>query len=165
MRILQIVIVIAIASLLSCGPKEGSRSASLFPETNEVAGWSKTGEMRTFEAANLWQYIDGDAERYIEAGVQRTLTTDYRYQDKIDAVADIYVMQTAEGARKVFEAESSEGSLEIGLGDAGRLYGQSVTFWKGPYFVRLLAYEDALEIGKALVELARAIEGKLERQR
>jgi hypothetical protein len=137
-----------------------TKSATFFPEGNEVPGWSK-GETRTFEAERLWEYIDGDADRYIQAGVVRTLTTDYRYQNKIEAAADVYVMKAPEGARKIFDSESSVGSQPLQLGDSARVFPASLTFRKGPYFVRLVAYQEAPDIGKALTELARAIEQKL----
>ncbi len=162
----KITLAIAMVSLaLGCARKPGPRPATLFPESNEVPGWSKTGETRTFDAANLWQYINGDAEKYLQAGVERTLTAGYRYQDKFDAVADIYVMASPQGAGKVFDSESSVGSQATELGDAGRLYGASLTFRKGPYFVRLVAYGEAPEVGKALLQLGRAIEGKLGKQK
>lgn len=144
----------------ACAPKPASQSATFFPEGNEVSGWSK-GAARTFEADRLWEYIDGDADRYIQAGVLRTLTTDYRYRDKIDAVADIYIMKAPEGAKKIFDSESSDGSQRIQLGDDARLFPASLTFRKGPYFVRLVAYQEDPEMGKALTELARAIERRL----
>jgi len=36
-------------------------------ESGEAAGWSRTAATRSFEAADLWQYIDGDAEKYLKA--------------------------------------------------------------------------------------------------
>jgi polyferredoxin len=134
------------------------RTTELLPETGEAPGWAKSGATRVFQAANLWQYVDGDAERYLEAGVERTLTARYRYQDKLDAVADLHVMGTPEGARRIFEAEPASGSRAAALGDAGRNYGASVTFRKGRYFVRLTAYEEAPE---PLEALARAIDARL----
>jgi hypothetical protein len=153
-------VIVALFLAQACGPKPVSGPAAFFPQTNEVPGWSKA-ETRTFEADRLWEYIDGDADRYIQAGVDRTLTTDYRYHDKVEAVADIYVMKAPEGARKIFDAESSVGSQPAQIGDAARLFQSSVVFRKGPYFVRLVAYQEDPEMGKALTELARAIEQKL----
>ena len=150
--------------LLGCAGKSGSKPATVFPESNEVPGWSKVGETRTFEASNLWQYIDGDAEKYIAAGVQRTLTADYRSGDSIEATADVYVMATAEGPRKIMDSESAAESQPVVIGDAARFYGASLIFRKGPYLVRLVAYEQSPEVAKALVELARGIERKLEQQ-
>jgi hypothetical protein len=154
-------IAVALALAQACSPKPGVRPAGLFPESNEVPGWIRSGETRTFEASRLWEYIDGDAERYLQAGVQKTLTTDFRYKDQTDAVADIHVMANPEGARKIFESAPSVGSQPIVLGDAARLSKGSLTFRKGPYFVRLVAYQEAPEMGNALVELGKAIEKKL----
>lgn len=145
----------------ACNSKTTSKAGEPFPVSGEVAGWVKAGEARVFPAANLWEYIDGDAERYLQAGVEKTLTADYRYQNKIEAVADIYVMKTPEGARKIFESESSAGSQRIHLGDDARLFPATLSFRKGRYFVRLTAYQEAPENGKALTELARAVEKKL----
>ncbi len=162
MRLLPAALILALVSLAP-GCRSGSRPppAVLLPETNEVQGWSKVGQTRTFEAGTLWQYINGEAEKYIRAGVERTLTADYRYRDKLEAVADIHAMSTREGATSVFGSEPATGSDPIALGDAGRLYEGSVTFHKGSYLVRLVAYQKTTETATALLELARGIERKL----
>lgn len=145
----------------ACNSKTASKAGEPFPLSGEVVGWMKTGETRVFPAANLWEYINGDAERYLRAGVEKTLTADYRYQNKMEAVADIYVMKTPEGARNIFESESADGSQRIPLGDDARLFPSTLSFCKGRHFVRLTAFEEAPEVGKALTELARAVEKKL----
>jgi len=135
-----------------------AKSPKLLPETGEVAGWTKTRETRVFEASNLWQYVDGDAERYIQAGIRRTLTAEYRYLDQLDVVADVHVMSDPGGAKKIFESESASGSRAVPVGDAGRLYTQSLTFRKAAYFVRLVAYQETPQTEQAIVDLARAID-------
>jgi polyferredoxin len=140
------------------------KSVSWLPESGEAAGWTKAGETRAFDAVDLWKYVDGDAERYLRAGVERTLTSHYRYRDGVEAVADVHRMGSPEGARRMFESEPAAGSRPMALGDGGRSYGQSVTFRRGAYFVRLVAYEDAPQVEQALMSLGRTIEGNLERQ-
>jgi len=157
-------VIAAVILAQACGSKPVSGPATFFPETNEVPGWSK-GETRTFEADKLWEYIDGDANRYLEAGVLRTLAADYRYRAKVEAVADVHVMKTPEGARNILDAESSAGSQPTQIGDAARLFQSSLVFRKGPYLVRLTAYQEAPEVGKALVELGRGIEKRLEERK
>lgn len=147
--------------LLGCGRKPAAVPTDFFPESNEVPGWSKVGETRMFVAANLWQYIDGDAEKYIHAGLRKTLTASYRYKDSTEATADVHVMAAAEGPRKIMDSEWAAESQSVALGDAGRLYGASLIFRKGQYLVRVVAYKSSPEVGKALVELGRGIEGKL----
>jgi len=154
--------ILVLAHSPACSSRTASKAGEPFPLSGEVTGWTKSGDTRTFPAANLWEYIDGDADRYLQAGVEQTLTADYRYQNKVEAVADVYFMKTPEGARKIFDSESAEGSQRIQLGDDARLFPSTLSFCRGRHFVRLTAYQERPENGKALTDLARAIEKKLE---
>jgi len=135
-----------------------------FPSAQESGGWIK-GRVRTFEAAELWRYIDGDAERYLQAGIERTFSAEYRYQERLEAVADVHCMRTAAAARRIFEWEPSTSSRPAPVGEAARSYGTSLTFRRGRYFVRLVAYADSPEAGPALLELAKGIDARLARAR
>jgi hypothetical protein len=146
-------VILALTQLPACSSKPVSKTPTLFPESNEVTGWAKVGETRTFPAENLWDYID--------AGVERTLTSDYRFQDKVDAVADIHIMKGPEGPKKLLAAEWSAEAQRSPVGEDGRLFPTSLIFIKGSYLVRLVAYEQTPEISQALVELGRAIESRL----
>ncbi len=132
-----------------------------FPASGAVAGWEKTGDTRTFAAKNLWQYIDGDAEQYIAAGVVTTSTADYKYQGQLEAVVDVHTMRDAEGARKILETGLTSDAKKIQLGDECVQYAQSVAFRKGPYLVRIVAYESTPETPQALLALAHGVEANL----
>lgn len=154
------VIVAAIALVwTNAGCKK--KSIDPFPPSSAVSGWQKVGETRVFAAKDLWQYIDGDSEQYIAAGVVSTSTSDYKSQDHLDAVVDVYTMKDAAGARKILESGSSNGATGVQLGDAGLAYAQSVTFRKGPYLVRIVAYESTPGAGQSLLSLARSVESRL----
>lgn len=133
------------------------------PESGEAPGWTKQGETRTFAAADLWQYVDGDAERYLRAGVRRTMTASYRYGDAVEAVADVHELQSPAGAAALFDSEPAAGSRPLPIGNAARTYGQSLTFHRGRFFVRLTAYQDTPQTGAALADLARAVNKRLGR--
>ena len=142
--------------------REGGANV-LFPSSNEAAGWVKSSDIRTFEAVDLWKYIDGEAERYVKAGVERVFTSDYKYQNKIDAVVDIYTMANAEGSKRIFESEPAGDARSVRLGDNARLYSQSLIFHRGSYLVRIVAYQESAETPQALFQLGRAIEGRVTR--
>ncbi|MGD0519621.1 MAG: DUF6599 family protein [Terracidiphilus sp.] len=131
-----------------------------FPASGAVADWQKTSDTRTFAAKDLWQYIDGDAEQYISAGVVSTSTSDYKYQNQLEATVDVHTMGDAAGARKILETGTSD-AKPIQLGDAGVAYAQSVIFRKGPYLVRIVAYESTPGTPQALLALAHGVEAKL----
>jgi len=148
---------VAVAALSGCKTK----AIDPFPASGAVAGWEKTGDTRTFDAKNLYQYIDGDAEQYISAGVVTTSTADYKYQGQLEVTVDVHTMKGADGARKILETGQSKDAKTIPLGDAGIAYTQSVIFRKGPYLVRIVAYTSTPETQQALVALAHGLEAKL----
>ncbi|MGA7857845.1 MAG: DUF6599 family protein [Terracidiphilus sp.] len=133
----------------------------VFPASGAVAGWEKSSETRTFAAKDLWQYIDGDAEQYIAAGVVSTSTSDYKYQGQLEATVDVHTMSGADGARKMLEVGLTRDARNIQLGDEAVQYAQSVIFRKGPYLVRIVAYETTPDSPQALLTLARGVEAKL----
>ena len=157
-----LLVMLGFAMVLDAGCKRQAGTAgSFFPASNQVAGWATTGDIRTFEAADLWKYIDGEAERYLKAGVQRVSTTDYKFQNKVDAVVDIYTMGNAEGAEKIFKSEAPADVKPIQLGDDARLSSQSLVFRKGAYLVRIVAFEESAETQQALLQLGHGIELRL----
>ncbi len=153
---------VAIAMLVSVvctGCKK--KNADVFPASGAVAGWEKTSDTRTFAAKDLWQYIDGDAEQYISAGVVSTSTSDYKYQGQLEATVDVYTMKDEAGARTILEKGQSKDAQAQQLGDAGVAYAQSVIFRKGPALVRITAYEAAPNAQAAMLGLAHGVEAKL----
>jgi hypothetical protein len=131
-----------------------------FPASGAVAGWEKTSETRIFAAKDLYQYIDGDAEQYISAGVVTTSTSDYKYQGQLEATVDIHTMRDAGGAGKIFSTSAGNDAKNVSIGDAGLAYAQSVIFRKGPFVVRIVAYQSP-GTPDALEALARGVEAKL----
>ena len=161
--ILRASLVAALCAVLlagaACNRQPGATAA--FPASNDVAGWAKTSNVRTFEAADLWKYIDGEAERYLKGGVQRASTADYKFQDKLEAVVDIYTMSNANGAAQVLDSEPAAGAKLVPLADGARLFSQSLIFRKGRYLVRIVTYQESEDAQQALLALGRRIEKRL----
>ena len=152
----------AIALLVSVDCTGCKKKASNpFPASDAVSGWQKTSDTRVFAAKDLWQYIDGDAEQYTAAGVVSTSTSDYKYQGQLEATVDVHTMGDAAGAGKILAAGQGKDAKTVQLGDAGVAYTQSVIFRKGPYLVRIVAYESTPDAPQALLALAHGVEAKL----
>lgn len=148
-------------SLLSVGAGCKKTKVDPFPKSGAIAGWQKSGDTRVFAAKDLWQYIDGGAEQYVKVGVVSAATADYSYQNQVEAVADVYTMGDAAAAHKILAAEQSKDGKSVAVGDEAIAYTQSVVFRKGPYLVRVVAYESTPETGQALLGLAQGIGAKL----
>jgi hypothetical protein len=152
--------VLAIA-LLAAGTGCKKSRTDPFPASGAVSSWEKTSDTRAYAANDLWKYIDGDAEQYISAGVVSASTSDYKYQGQLEAVVDVYTMGAPTGARKILETGLTQDVKTVQLGDEGVQYAQSVTFRKGPYLVRIVAYESTPDTPQALMALAHGVEAKL----
>ncbi|MFB3917204.1 MAG: DUF6599 family protein [Terriglobales bacterium] len=153
MTVGKALLILVVATAIAC--TRTSMPADPFP--SEAGGWRKAGATRTFEAANLAQYIDGDAERFVKAGVEKTLTADYRHRDGTEAVADVFVMAKAQGAKEILEDEPVTGSHALAIGDSGRSNGETVTFRQGRYFVRVTGFQKTT----AVSDLAKAVAAAL----
>ena len=158
----RIALMLAALSLITgCGIKSASRITALLPESDQVQGWRKVSGTRTFNSSNLWEHINGGAEKYIKEGLNMMKTSEYLYCGRIEAVASIYIMNSKEGAQKVFKLDLPIDDQRIGVGSDAQVTRSSLTFWMGPYYVRLIAVQDLPEVKEALVELGRGIEGIL----
>ena len=153
----------AVIALMAVAAGTGCKRSKTdpFPATGAVSNWEKTSDTRVFAAHDLWKYIDGDAEQYISAGVVSTSTSDYKYQGQLEAVVDVYTMEASKGARTILETGLTQEVKTVQLGDEGVQYAQSVTFRKGPYLVRIVAYESTPDAPQALMALAHGVEAKL----
>ncbi len=152
---------VAAAMVVAAGSGCKKSNANPFPASGAVAGWQKSSDTRVFEAKDLWQYIDGDSEQYIQAGVVSTSTSDYKYQGNLEAVVDVYTMGGPDGARTILEKGQTNDSKSVPVGDAGVQYAQSVNFRKGRYLVRIVAYESSAATPQALLALAHGVEANL----
>ena len=157
----MVAVATAAIALMTASAGCKKKTVEPLPPSGAVAGWEKSSDTRVYEAKDLWQYIDGDAEQYIAAGVVSTSTSDYKYQNQLDAVVDVYTMGDSAGARKILESGNSSGGKNVQVGDAGIAYEQSVSFRKGPYLVRIVAYESTPSAQQALLALAHGVEARL----
>ena len=133
----------------------------LFPTSGAVAGWEKGDKTQKYDASNLWQYVDGGADQYVQAGVVSVLTSDYKYQGNLEVVVDVYTMKDAAGAQKIFDADPKMDSKAPQLGDAARLYERSLVFRKGKSLVRITGYESVPGESDALLALAKGLESRM----
>jgi hypothetical protein len=156
-------VVVAVIAIVAAAGATGCKKDKVnpFPASGAVTNWEKSSDTRTFAAKDLWQYIDGDAEQYISAGVVSTATSDYKYKGQLEAVVDVYTMGNSAGAQKILETGETKDAKSVQLGDAGVAHEQSMTFRKGPYLVRIVAYEASSDGPQALLALAHGVEAKL----
>lgn len=166
MRLKRAALAAGLAALVALGAgckKQAATASAVFPATNEVSGWTKVGETRTFAGDDLSNYIDGGADKYLKAGFRSVTTSDYKFSDQTQVAADVYTMATAEGAKTIFESDPAGDAKSASVGEVARLYAQSLVFRRGPYVVQIVAYQTSPQLQQAMVDLGQGIEKKLAR--
>jgi hypothetical protein len=127
-----------------------------------AAGWEQDGVSRTFEADNLFEYLDGDAEGYLIYGFVRLQNvTCKKGEDSI--VLDISEMSDADAAYGIFAAHSDPQEPVAAIGMGGQILPRRASFAKGRFYVELAASpgEDYRRTLQAFVtELEKHIEGR-----
>ena len=135
---------------------------ALLPATGAAANWSQTREPRRYGPGNLWEYIDGAAETYLAYSFQELATTSYAHTPMaVEATADIYKMADALNAFGICAQERTPTCEAVPVGVEGCYAGAALAFWSGPYYVKLTAFKDHVEVKPALMALAAAVASKL----
>jgi hypothetical protein len=149
------------AATTASSPEEKAFLA-LLPVTGAATNWSQTKDARRYGPGNLWEYIDGAAEQYLTYGFQELASAGYAHvSTEVDATVDLYKMADAVNAFGIYAQELSSSCEVLSVGVEGCYAGGALSFWSGPYFVKLTAFRDSAEVKQALLVLAAAVAGKL----
>jgi len=145
-------LILAVAAISAC-----SSQGSDFPE---VAGWTQPGEVLTYDADNLWEYINGAAELFVAYGVQSCRTTDLASGD-LTVTVDLYDMGTPLNAYGVFEQEASGESIQVSEAVAAIVSPPyQALLLKGSTYAKVNAFEGELTSASAQ-ELLEALASSL----
>jgi len=153
-RMLPLTVLIIAIPLLSC-----SEQTSDFPDIDD---WTLAGEVLTYEADNLWEYINGAAELFVQYDVQTCRTADLASGDLVVTV-DLYDMGSPLNAFGVFKQENPAAPPLTRAVMAAVSPPYQAIMLKGATYVKVNAIEGELTeaSGRQLLEaLAAALPGQ-----
>jgi hypothetical protein len=134
------------------------RLVRLLPEPSEV-GASPSGEQKFF-SSDLYQYIDGGADIYLDYGLVALLHQEYK-TPSTDITLDIYNMGTQSNAFGIYAAESSPDYHFLPIGAEGYGTNEILNFFQDEFYVKLLAFSDKEKTGPVLERFGRAVSRKI----
>jgi hypothetical protein len=127
---------------LSSPQDDGQRMAliEVLPGMDEIPDWSPDDEARTFDAENLYDLVDGQAESFFAYAFEEVVVRSYT--DGTGAVLRLEVWQLASptdayGLLTTYRAGTPVSVGNEGDGDPGR----RLDFWQDRYFVRVFALQ------------------------
>ena len=130
---------------------------SILPD--RVQGWRASGQDKTFDRDNLFDYIDGGAELYLSYGFRRLTSRVYEKNDPPEIIVDVFDMGRPEDAFGVFT--HSRETVDDSFGQGSQYTEGLLLFWKDRYYVSILASPETKESREACFELARLISGAI----
>jgi hypothetical protein len=133
--------------------------AAQVPTCDLVSGWTQQGEARAYDASNLFEYMDGNAEGYLIYGFVRMRgVTCVRGGDSI--LIDISEMDNADSAYGIFSANRDQRLPLDPIGAGGQVTPRRAVFTKDRFYVELAANPEK-DHSPALRAFAAAIEKRL----
>ena len=126
----------------------------------EVRGWTPSGPDARYSAETLYDYIDGGAEVYRAFNVREVLARQYAKPDAPDILADVFDMGTSEDAYGAYHHDMREGESP-GIGRESEYMGGALAFWKGRYFVSIIAFDDTDDARRAVLGLGEAVDAAI----
>lgn len=131
--------------------------------SGSLEGWRLKGPCARYDASNLYLYIDGQAEFYIDYGFRSLLSGEFVSGKERGAavVVDIYDMGDKDRAFGIYSAEKDESAKRVDAGAEGYQSGQVLNFWKGPFYVKISALGQIAGAERIMPLLARSTAGKI----
>lgn len=109
-----------------------------------------------FYSSNLFEYIDGGADVYLDYGLVALLHQEYK-SSSADITLDVYDLGSPGNAFGIYAAESSPDYHFLRVGAEGYGTNEILNFLQGKFYVKLSAFSDTEKTGPMLERLAQAV--------
>ena len=139
-------------------PDQAALLSGLVPE-----GWRPLGDIEYFTPATLYEKIDGRAEQYEAYDVVGLTCMSLQNSADEGRFIDVFVYDMGQPLRAfgIYSVERSPDQPAIDLGREGYRVEASTFFWKGPYYVLIMASDTGAQSRQAVQEIARTLLGRL----
>jgi hypothetical protein len=120
-------------------------------------------EYRVYNRSELYDYINGGAEVYLDLGFFKVGACDYKIQweEETYFTLDVYDMGTPENAFGIFSAERYEKAPAIQVGVEGYMGGGALNFWARQYYVKIRADDEGEKVDRLLKQMAGQVASRI----
>ncbi|MFH1069758.1 MAG: DUF6599 family protein [Candidatus Glassbacteria bacterium] len=138
-----------------------NRPESLENAIQAPAGWEPSGYQGSYAAANLHEYLDGGAERYLGYGFRQLLVREFLENGTAyKVIVEIYRLDCPANAFGIYSSDRA-GKHPQGIGRDAALGDYLLQFWQDSYFVRIQDIDLAGVSRSRLAEFGRAVSAGL----
>ncbi len=136
--------------------------ASYLPQSGEAGLWQRGDTPQLYEGETLYDYIDGGADIYHEYGFEEVIVQEYKNPEGKEITLEIFKMRTDQGAYGIYTFKRSARGKEVELGNEGQIEDYYLNFWKNDFMATLTGFDEEQQTIDGLLEIARALDAKVE---
>jgi hypothetical protein len=115
-------------------PIAATANLKWFPQ---VAGWKLTAPPTQYTPDNLFEFIDGGADAFLQFDFEELLTASYVNAQKVEVSVEIYRHRDAARAFGIYTQERPAGSVRLPVGTEGNAGADHLEFVAGAAYVKL----------------------------
>jgi hypothetical protein len=115
--------------------------ASLLPASGSIEDWKRDGDHLIYYSDDLWEYINGAAEGFLDYGVKAVIVQDYLSGSGSGLKIEIYDHQTPLMGFGIYSQHRDTSLQFIDIGAEGFGDEYSIQYWKGRYYIKINVYE------------------------
>jgi hypothetical protein len=134
--------------------------SALMPTEPAVAGWKKAGNLRVFTKADLYGYIDGGAELFLEMGFDQLTLQKYRNGASEFAV-EVYRMTDLAAATGVYLMKRGRETPDVAFKARHTINRHQLMFVRDRYYVTINNLSGTDQMQPVLVKFGAEVAGRL----
>jgi hypothetical protein len=141
-------------TLLAAGKSQESSMARLFPD---IAGWQKKDRTAFYYPANLYEYINGAAENFLNYDFQVVAVQTYENPERKSLTVEIYRHSDPQDTFGVYSSEKPLNGNYLDIGTQGYYEQGTLIFFLGTHYIKMSAFELGLSGREILSRIAAEI--------
>ncbi|MCJ7680390.1 MAG: hypothetical protein MUP70_06685, partial [Candidatus Aminicenantes bacterium] len=140
----------------------GSAQSMIETVLPDVKGWELSEETETYQPESLFEYINGAAEIYLAYDFRELSVGLYKIKDgEAELSVEIYDMGSTENAFGIYGAERFPESTFIPVGIQGYIEEDSLNFFAGRYYVKMLCFSGGAHVKKYLMDFSGSVASRV----
>jgi hypothetical protein len=134
---------------------------NLLPKSSELSSCKMSDTIRVYKGDELFNYVDGGAEIFMEYGFKQVATTNYADKNNNQLQVEIYEMKDSSAAYGAYTFYLNGEGKPFNAGTEGAFIDYFAVFWKGNFLTVISASEYKEVLEPAFKEIAKVINSKI----
>ncbi|MFO7915419.1 MAG: DUF6599 family protein [Candidatus Krumholzibacteriales bacterium] len=161
--IFVLILVVSSAAHAEETETQGQTALELISNMELPSGWSREGEPAVYHADNLWEYINGSAEKFLSYDFKEAAVQNLTAGGENELMVEVYRHGNDKMAYGIYSQFSRGKENEEGVGDMSFSGDYSLHFWKGDFYVKVSVYEKSEFLSGAMKKFAIALAGDIKK--